>query len=125
MDGILPMALSPIRELKAARDRLRAGGWVVVKCLGVENFPQRIMGEDWYFPLPHRYFFTRHTLSEMVAKAGFEVVADRTLVGAGKESDGSLWWEEGFGPAFREKVESKNLGDVLVLVARLPEKRIG
>ena len=91
---------------------------------GVDSFPEKIAGASWYYDPDHTFFYSRGTLSETLAKAGFEILADGSYVGAGHETCDAAWVAEGFGPTFTDRVAQANRGDVLLMLARKPTGKV-
>jgi hypothetical protein len=73
----LEHTFSPQAELARTADLLRPGGLVVVNVPNWDSFDRTLFGPHWQgLDTPrHLYVFTRSTLTSLLTRAGFEVLA--------------------------------------------------
>jgi 2-polyprenyl-3-methyl-5-hydroxy-6-metoxy-1,4-benzoquinol methylase len=71
----------PLAVLRDAFELLAPGGKLIVACPNYESWPARWFGSTWFgLDLPrHLTHFTKHTLTEMLATAGFRIESHRDL----------------------------------------------
>ena len=69
----------PLATLRQAREVLRPGGWIAVHTMDLGSLTARLMGHRWpWFMEMHLYYFTRRTLTRMLAAAGFADISVRS-----------------------------------------------
>jgi len=69
----------PVRELELAREVARDDGWLVVSTIDVDAWIVRLLGRRWpWYMRMHLVYFTRKTLTAVLARAGWKVVAIET-----------------------------------------------
>ena len=67
---------NPTLELCLARDLLNEDGLLVVNTPNVGSWMAKLFGKHWWFYIPqHLYYFTPKTLSDMLERAGYEVLS--------------------------------------------------
>lgn len=72
---VLEHTPDPMMFLKECRRVLKPGGLLIVNYPDVGSWISRAMGRRWVFFLSvHLYYFTRRTMTEMLRRAGFDVV---------------------------------------------------
>ncbi|MBN2001759.1 MAG: class I SAM-dependent methyltransferase [Anaerolineae bacterium] len=65
----------PFSTLKAAWRVLEPGGTLVVHTMDIDSLFSRLMGKRWpWYMEMHLFYFSRRTMTQMLQKAGFEVV---------------------------------------------------
>lgn len=78
MWDVLEHTGDPMATLKEANRVLKKDGLLVVNFPNIGDPLARLFGRRWWFILAvHLYYFTPHTLSEMLKKSGFKVKAIR------------------------------------------------
>ena len=71
----------PARVIRTARDLIRPGGLVVVNYPDIGSWIARALGRRWPFlSSVHLYYFTRDTMTRLLARHGFEVVEVRAHI---------------------------------------------
>lgn len=76
MSHVLEHVVDPVDTLERVKELLRPGGVVYVETPNVGALDARVFGSNWgliHFPR-HTYLFDRHTLAEVVRRAGLAVV---------------------------------------------------
>lgn len=70
-------SLDPAADLRRAHELLRAGGVLALSTGDAAALVARLQGRRWHLLTPrhHNFFFTAATLSELLARSGFEVVS--------------------------------------------------
>lgn len=70
-------ALAPADDLRKAHELLRPGGMLALSTGDADTPVARLSGSRWHLLTPrhHNFFFTASTLSELLRRAGFEVVS--------------------------------------------------
>jgi SAM-dependent methyltransferase len=70
-------ALDPASDLARTRELLRPGGVLALSTGDAATPVARLQGSRWHLLTPrhHNFFFTAATLTELLARAGFEVVS--------------------------------------------------
>lgn len=107
----------PRSYLAEARRLLAPGGILVVTTPNADGFQARLLGAAWRSAIhDHLYLFTRRGLEAMLAEEGFVVESSATWGG----------WAVGLRPAFAKPFLDRaakrlGLGDVMALLARVPE----
>src|SRR5258708_15250718 len=86
--NVLEHLPNPQQMLRVVAGLARPGGLVLVHVPNLGGLPGRMAGAHWHQiePLAHYYYFTARTLSQLLAKCGFQVVGRFSLVVAGKWS---------------------------------------
>jgi 2-polyprenyl-3-methyl-5-hydroxy-6-metoxy-1,4-benzoquinol methylase len=75
MWDVIEHVADPSREIERARELLRPGGWLVVHTMDIDAPVARLMGRRWPWLMDmHLYYFSRRTLSAMLARHGFQVI---------------------------------------------------
>lgn len=97
---VLEHVYDPVAELKEARRLLNFEGLVIVKVPNIEALQARVFGRWWYWlDVPrHLNHFSPATLRRALEKAGFDVVAVRTVpswIGALTFRTSLLYWLRG------------------------------
>lgn len=125
----------PLDSLKRVHGLLKPGGLLALTTVNMGGFMARIMRGRWpWFMRMHLHYFTRKSLAEMVRRAGFDVLGmstqSKTLqLGYILERARNILGPLG-GPAHKvagwvglhgRRVRI-NLGDVLLIEARKPER---
>lgn len=65
----------PAAELTKSYQLLKPGGYIAVHTMNVESLMARLLGSRWpWFMAMHIHYFSQRTLTEMMRKAGFEIV---------------------------------------------------
>lgn len=65
----------PSAELRRALTLLKPGGLLAVHTMNVQSWMARLMGRRWPWLMSmHIYYFSPHTLAQMLRQAGFEIV---------------------------------------------------
>lgn len=68
----------PLQGLKDAGRFMKTGGLLVINTPDIGSIWARLSGQNWWFLLSHHlYYFTPKTMTAMLNKAGFDVVAIR------------------------------------------------
>lgn len=69
----------PISALRAAVQRLRPQGWMVLSTGDISSLAARVMGKRWWLMLPpiHLYYFSRDTIRLMLQEVGLTPVAGK------------------------------------------------
>jgi ubiquinone/menaquinone biosynthesis C-methylase UbiE len=68
----------PLAELRHMHRVLKPGGWIAVHTMDIDSLFARLMGPRWPWLMEmHIYYFSRRTLADMIAQAGFQVKAVR------------------------------------------------
>lgn len=74
--GVIEHFDDPMRELQAIAHVLKPGGLFVVYTGDVDAWLPRLLGKRWWwFQGMHLFYFSLRTLSAMLQRAGFDVVA--------------------------------------------------
>lgn len=74
--GVIEHFDNPMRELQAIARVLKPGGLFVVYTGDVDAWLPRLLGKRWWwFQGMHLFYFSLRTLSRMLNRAGFDVVA--------------------------------------------------
>lgn len=77
--GVIEHFDDPHAEIAAAARLLAPGGLIVVYTGDVAAWLPRLMGKRWWwFQGMHLHYFSRRTLSRLLRRCGFEVVAHQT-----------------------------------------------
>lgn len=73
---VLEHVRDPVGLLHECRDLLRADGLLCFSTLDVDTWLPRTLGTRWPWLMDmHVFYFDRHTIAEMLARSGFELVA--------------------------------------------------
>jgi SAM-dependent methyltransferase len=79
--GVIEHFDDPLRELQAMARVLKPGGLFVVYTGDVDAWLPRLLGKRWWwYQGMHLYYFSLKTLTRMLDKAGFDVVANTNHV---------------------------------------------
>jgi 2-polyprenyl-3-methyl-5-hydroxy-6-metoxy-1,4-benzoquinol methylase len=71
---------SPRQYVAAIAERLKPGGLLVLETPDIDSLPFRLMKARWRQFIPeHYYFFDRESVSNLLAKNGFQVKAIRRI----------------------------------------------
>lgn len=74
--GVIEHFDNPMRELQAMAHVLKPGGLFIVYTGNVDAWLPRLLGKRWWwFQGMHLFYFSLRTLSAMLQRAGFDVVA--------------------------------------------------
>jgi SAM-dependent methyltransferase len=74
MWDVIEHMVDPAAELDRARRLLRPGGWLVVHTMDIDAPIARLMGDRWPWLMDmHIYYFSGHTLGQMLTEHGYEV----------------------------------------------------
>lgn len=79
---VLEHVCDPLSNLRSAFFLLKPGGIVAISTPDAGSLPARLLGEKWLgFRCleEHNYYFSRRTLRKMLVKAGFTVVAIKSV----------------------------------------------
>jgi SAM-dependent methyltransferase len=70
-------SLDPAADLRSAHELLRPGGVLALSTGDASAIVARLQGRRWHLLTPrhHNFFFTAATLSELLARSGFELVS--------------------------------------------------
>src|SRR5207247_3222651 len=75
MWDVIEHLADPQQELRHAHTLLRAGGLLALSTMNVETWFPRLLGRRWpWYMQMHLYYFTPATLSQMLKRAGFEMI---------------------------------------------------
>ena len=75
MWDVIEHVSNPLGELQQAQRRLKPGGLLVVHTMDIDSRFARVMGGRWPWLMEmHIDYFSRHTLKQMLEKAGFTVI---------------------------------------------------
>lgn len=75
---VIEHLVSPTELLAASSHVLKAGGYLVLTTPWFDSPLARVMGRSWYCIFPaHLHYFTRQSLTELLAAEGFAVVTVR------------------------------------------------
>lgn len=75
---VLEHLADPLSSLKKTNELLIDKGMLIVNYPDIDSVWARLFGRHWWFIVSgHLYYFSRDTISEMLEKAGFEVLEDR------------------------------------------------
>ena len=78
MWDVIEHLYDPLGSLKAANRLLKPGGWMVVHTMDIDSLFARLMRSRWPWLMEmHISYFSRHTLSHILQKAGFQVIGIR------------------------------------------------
>lgn len=71
----------PLQALRCLHERLRPGGWLFLSTPDAGSLIGRLLGRHWHYldPVQHITVFSRRSLRALLAHAGFEIVAMRSL----------------------------------------------
>jgi SAM-dependent methyltransferase/tetratricopeptide (TPR) repeat protein len=110
----------PERLLELARDATAPGGWIllITPCAGTP--PAAFAGAEWFNDPTHVFFFHRRALTELVRRAGLEILAVHAPVGVQFETFAGRWRRSMIGPAVERILTRHDLGDVIWILARKP-----
>jgi 2-polyprenyl-3-methyl-5-hydroxy-6-metoxy-1,4-benzoquinol methylase len=124
----------PWAELHRFHGLLRPGGLLAISTMDVDAPVARLLGRHWpWYMQMHLFYFSRRTLTQLVERAGYEVVELRRhrrivratyLVSRLERRLGPL-----YGPISRavdrsgigRRLVTVDLGDIITLVARKPD----
>jgi SAM-dependent methyltransferase len=73
----LEHSLDPAADLASARELLRPGGVLALSTGDAASLVARLSGSRWHLLTPrhHNFFFTAATVSELLRRSGFEILA--------------------------------------------------
>lgn len=75
MWDVIEHVSNPLGEMQQAQRLLKPGGLLVVHTMDIDSRFARMMGGRWPWLMEmHIYYFSRHTLKQMLEKAGFTVI---------------------------------------------------
>ena len=75
MWDVIEHLTNPLRELQESHRLLKKGGLICIHTMNIESPLARLMGHRWPWLMEmHLYYFSPHTLGQMLRKAGFTVV---------------------------------------------------
>lgn len=78
MWDVIEHVTDPMSTLQHAHRLLKPGGLVVVHTIDIDSLFARLMGPRWPWLMEmHIYYFSRHTLGQMLEKSGFRVISDK------------------------------------------------
>jgi 2-polyprenyl-3-methyl-5-hydroxy-6-metoxy-1,4-benzoquinol methylase len=115
---VIEHLVDPAVELDRARCLLRPGGWLVVHTMDIDAPIARLMGSRWPWLMDmHLYYFSRRTLSRMLAAHGYEVVwqgAQGRYLRLGYVASRVEGLQAGLGRLTRATVNSLGMGEAAV-----------
>ncbi|MBN1295659.1 class I SAM-dependent methyltransferase [bacterium] len=115
---VIEHVLSPEALLRFARHSLSVGGWLFVVTPCCMTPPAVYAGRDWFDDMTHLHFFDRKSLSILIERTGFEIMAVYCPCGVRFETHNRRWTREMMGPAVENVLTDAGMGDVIWIVAK-------
>jgi len=124
MNDVLEHVENPLKEVKLAAKLLKKDGLLFIETINFDNFITRnIIGKNYVHMVPkfHLFYFGRHQLRDILAKAGFEILEETlwsSSVGDYKETGWKMYWRY-FLLLFSQKLpENLAVNDVIKIYAK-------
>ncbi len=75
MWDVLEHLANPLEDLRRVRSLMMSGGHLALTTVDLDSLSARLFGSRWWWLMEmHLYYFTRDTVTQLLNKAGFEVL---------------------------------------------------